>query len=102
MAKMSIGILLCLIGGIVMILAGVLAMVNITILWRGLDLTNHGGIISPVFGIIIVISAYMSLKQKKPIWSILIGLMVIANIYLGYDIAFLGNAITILGLALRE
>lgn len=102
MAKMSIGTILCLIGGIVMILAGVLAAVNITILWSGLGLMGHGGLLSPVFGILIVISAYMMMKGKKSFWPLLIGLMVIANIYLGYDIAFLGNAITILGLALRE
>jgi len=85
-----------------MIVAGVLAAVNVTILWRGLDLTGHGGLLSPIFGILIVVSAYMMMKQKKVMWPLLIGLMVVANIYLGYDIAFLGNAIAILGLALRE
>jgi hypothetical protein len=106
--KPLFGMLLSLIGGLIMLVVGVLAAMNIitgnfllgsSALFGGLNLLGYGGVFAFIFGILIVVfSILMYMKPKnKMYWGLLIVIFAVLNILLGYDVLFIGSILALIG-----
>jgi hypothetical protein len=86
-------------GGLVILIASVLAYMNITIVWGGLNLTGHGSIFGGILGILIVIFSLVMyyVPKSKMYLGILVIILATLNMVLGYDIVALGSILVIIG-----
>jgi hypothetical protein len=93
------GMLLSLIGGLIILIASVLAAVNITIVYGSLNLIPYTGIFGFIWGLLIIIfSILMYMKPKsKMIFGLLIIVFAIVNILAGYDIILIGSILALIG-----
>jgi hypothetical protein len=97
--KPLFGMLLSLIGALVIIIASVLAAVNVTVIFGSLNLVPYAGIFAFIWGILIVVfSILMYMKPKsKMMFGLLIIIFAIVNIVAGYDIVFVGSILALIG-----
>jgi hypothetical protein len=93
------GMLLSLVGGLIILIASVLAAVNITIVFGSLNLIPYSGIFGFIWGILIIIfSILMYMKPKsKMYFGLLIIVFAIVNILAGYDIILIGSILALIG-----
>ncbi|WXG44989.1 MAG: DUF6114 domain-containing protein [Promethearchaeati archaeon SRVP18_Atabeyarchaeia-1] len=97
--KPLFGMLLSLIGGLIILIASVLAAVNITIIFGSLNLIPYSGVFGAIWGILIIVfSLLMYMKPKsKMIFGLLIIVFAIVNILAGYDIVLIGSILALIG-----
>lgn len=97
--KPLFGMLLSFIGGLIIIIASILAAINITIVFGSLNLIPMTGIYAFVWGILIIIFSFLLFMKPKSkmYWGLLIIIFAIVNILLGYDIIFIGSILALIG-----
>jgi hypothetical protein len=97
--KPLFGMLLSLIGGLIILIASILAAVNITIVFGSLNLLPYTGIFGFIWGLLIIIfSILMYMKPKsKMVFGLLIIIFAIVNILAGYDIILIGSILALIG-----
>jgi hypothetical protein len=97
--KPLFGMLLGLIGGLIILIASILAAVNITIVFGSLNLLPYTGIFGFIWGLLIIIfSILMYMKPKsKMVFGLLIIIFAIVNILAGYDIILIGSILALIG-----
>ncbi len=97
--KPLFGFLLSFIGGLIIIIASILAAMSITIVYGSLNLIPYTGMFGFIWGLLIVIFSFLLyMKPKnKMYWGLLIVIFAIVNILFGYDIILIGSILALIG-----
>jgi hypothetical protein len=65
----------------------------------GAGVYAHGGMISLIFGIAIIICSLLAGMKpgKKLLFCLIVGIAIVANLYICHDIFLIGNTLSIVG-----